>query len=246
MISYEFLKKQQLLNALDEPFDLFYLIMRIDANFCRNNQALSKEKNLEVIHYFLESGFFEILDPDNSPWNLLPDQAIEKLKRLWEASSIDGEANTDDPKMWLYFKLTPAGRVAAKEYSLKQIYGGEKILLLASEKPYINFYDIIKVVKEMFHLTNTEELYIKILDVASGLWERKRFLEIGDLKDGQFIPWKPDYEKEIDKRWNRLEGEPKNEVAWLRITPEAKKMVEDWKVKGGRIVDEWYTYSALR
>lgn len=246
MISYEFLKKQKLLGALDTPFDLLYLIWIVGINFCNKDETLEKQKTLEVIRYFLESGLFQISDYDGTKeWILTTEEAIKKIQSLWESASQNYEDIMDDPNMWIYFKLTAAGRIAAKEYASQQIYAGENILLLASEKPYINFYDIIKITKEMFTIANAEELYVKILDIASGLWEgEKKFLEIGDLNQaGQFIPWSGGYIREkIEKRWNPIEGEPKNEIAWLRITPEAKKLVEEGKTKGGRLIPEWYTY----
>lgn len=241
MITYEYLKNHQLIDALNEPFDFFYLIMRVNGNFCNDDVSCTQKKTLEIVHDFLESGLFEILDVNDIPWNLPPNTAIAKIKNIWDASNVNGRANRDDIKMWIYFTLTEKGKAEAKNFWLKHIHAREQVLLSMVDKPYITILDVIKMVKENLPINNAEELQLETISVLNYLWGNEQLADIGDLNEaGQFIPWQGDLRKEIEKRWNAVEGEPKNEVAWLRITPHAKKLVEEWKAKGGHLVDRWY------
>jgi hypothetical protein len=244
MAAFEKIKRHFLVFGLDEPFDIFRIIMDVHVDFKPKNELELQEKTLKIIHELLNTGYFEIVDwtpspSEPKPWALSIDQCVLKVKSLWDKYGLDWGLSSTQPEMWIYFALTKNGEKKANEYIQLAISLIEQAIL---KQKVLSIVDIMNIVAEVFKTKDVEEMAYETIDLVYTVL-LDHLMEIGVMKNGIFYPIPCnayDFRKKLEDDLKDLNQMPKPEdFPLFQNTPTANEAIEKWRNNGGKLWEDY-------
>ena len=147
------------------------------------------------------------------------------------------------PNTFVNLVLTDKGKDYAHEYLEKNIKSCEEIIKAFENKNYLGFGDLFSIVNNEYNFEDLEELQIEMPNVITKLISFK-LINIGELKNNIFYKWDIEKYSKISEKivdeFIHLKDYPKNnDIGWLELTNEGKRVLGDWQKNGGRIQDYW-------
>jgi hypothetical protein len=228
MLALEKLKRNLIVKAADEPFQIINLIPSIETYYHFKNENEKNVKILEIIKYFLEEDILQVgKDYNFEKWDLSLYNTLLKIK-----SMLDSGENLFYK---VFFDLTVKGRQEALTYFEKQEAVQGKVLL-ACQDTFLGLDKVIEFIKETFS-NDPEEIEFEFRDIILSLLDWK-FIEIGNLVDNKFEPWEY-FLKHTREKIKIFKLTDNNKNIYFQITPKGQLVLDEWKKSGGRISDHF-------
>lgn len=230
---YEQLMRTYMIEGLHWPMNLSKIIADLEDYF--DSEVEIEEKAVEFLEYIIKRNIFYLGIGYSNPINLnINNNAFGQIQQLIKLN--EEEHN-------VYFSLTEEGKKVTKEYIEKQIKSSESIILFLQNNEYIGFGDILKITNLEYKFNDLDEVKFDMSKVILNLLNLN-LIEIGLLKDNIYskLEFSSNYaahRKILDEISNLKEYSKNGEIGWFRLTYEGKRVLQEYKLKGGRIRDYW-------
>ena len=214
------------------------LLDLVDYYETKENLDNLAKKIWDFLNYLTHDNFFylKVKNPNGS-W-----RKIEINDPLF-IEQIENFLAGNDIIQLFYFYLTDKGKSYVNEYLEKHKRSCENIIKSFENKNYSGFEDLFKIVNQEYRFSDLEEFRFEIQSIVVKLF----FLNLittGEFKNEIFYQWDSSTIYKIDEKLfeelTNLKDYPKNgDIGWLELTSEGRRVLSEWKVKGGRIKDYW-------